>query len=48
MGQKWYQSIAYDLLLGRLGFILNFNGSCPLKFGKKVFSVLMTFDVACF
>jgi hypothetical protein len=29
MGQKWYryQSIAYDLPLGRLGFILNFKGT---------------------
>jgi hypothetical protein len=32
MGQKWYQSKAYDLGLGRLGFILHFKGPWPLKF----------------
>jgi hypothetical protein len=32
MGQKWYQSQAYDLGLGRLGFILNFKGPWLLKF----------------
>jgi hypothetical protein len=31
-GQKWYQSRAYDLGLGRLGFILQFKGPWPLKF----------------
>jgi hypothetical protein len=30
MGQKWYQSKAYDLGLGCLGFILDFN---PLTAG---------------
>jgi hypothetical protein len=45
MGQKWYQSIAYDLSLGRLGFILNIKESWPIKFLKKVFRVLTTFDV---
>jgi hypothetical protein len=31
-GQKWYQSKAYALGLGRLGFILHFKGPWPLKF----------------
>jgi hypothetical protein len=46
MGQKWYQSIAYDLPLGHLWFILNFKGPRPLKFEEKNFNVLMTFDMA--
>jgi hypothetical protein len=35
MGQKWYQSTAYDLPLGRLGFILNFKGPRPFKLEEK-------------
>jgi hypothetical protein len=35
MGQKWYQSKAYDLGLGRLGFTLLLKGSSPLKFNKR-------------
>jgi hypothetical protein len=35
MGQKWYQSIAYDLPLGRLRLNLNFKGPRPFKFEKK-------------
>jgi hypothetical protein len=37
MGQKWYQSKAYDLGLGHLGFILHIKGPRPLKL-KKTFS----------
>jgi hypothetical protein len=37
MGQKWYQSKAYDLGLGRLVFILHFKGPWSLKF-KNTFS----------
>jgi hypothetical protein len=32
MGQKWYQSKAYDLGLGLLVFISHFKGPWPLKF----------------
>jgi hypothetical protein len=37
VGIKWYQSKAFDLGLGCLGFILHFKGPWPLKF-KKTFS----------
>jgi hypothetical protein len=46
MGKKWYQSKAYDLALGRLGFILHLKGPWPLKFKFNVFGVLMIFHVA--
>jgi hypothetical protein len=32
MGQKWFQSKAYYLGLGRLGLILHFKGPWHLKF----------------
>jgi hypothetical protein len=41
MGQKWYQSKAYDLGLSRLGFILHFKGQLNKRFWR-----LLTFHVA--
>jgi hypothetical protein len=46
MGQKWYQSKAYDLLYCRWIFILIFTGFVPLNLKKQFFGVLQNFEVA--
>jgi hypothetical protein len=46
VGQKWYQSIAYDFPLSRWTFFSNLKGAGPLNL-KKVFSVLISFNVSC-
>jgi hypothetical protein len=46
MGQKWYQSTAYDFLYCRRKFFKKFYGFCAFKFKETVFGILQNFGVA--
>jgi hypothetical protein len=43
MGQKWYQSTAYDLPISRLVFLFYLKGPWPFKFKETFFSSLINF-----
>jgi hypothetical protein len=43
MGQKWYQSTAYDLPISRLVLFLKFKEPWPFKFKETFLSGLINF-----